>query len=93
MEEEGSTGLWILRGPYWPPQVASVTCQGPLGKGTSSALLCPQDQVPPWGVVPAAESGHGEDRQGTLTDWGWGESLPRASPNFMARKPFFSAEG
>lgn len=47
MEEEGSAGLWILRGPYWPPQVASVTCQGPLSKGTSSALLCPQDKVPP----------------------------------------------
>ena len=51
-----------------------MTCQGPLGKGTSSALLCPQDEVPPWGAVPTAKSGHGEDRQGTLTGGG-GESL------------------
>ena len=33
-------------GPHWPPQVASVTCQGPLGKGTSSALPRPLSPGP-----------------------------------------------
>lgn len=95
VEEERQSRPVGPEGPHWPPHVASVSCQDPRAKAPAlpSPGLYPRVQVPTSWVVPAAESGHGEDRRGILTGGEGGGPHTGVYPDSTARKPLPSAEG